>query len=155
MAKYRIKKTEVTDGLGKTSVTYSIERKILFFWVKANFYYAKCHAVKNACFEEIDVDSCVFNTIEECQKILAHLQDNYSVKYMGNKIERILNYSLDPIFVNWSTKYKATGRFKSGTRCEVSSDLEALQRSIAARKLTTTTKTSIVPCPANTPSPKE
>ena len=138
MAKYRIKKTEVTDGLGNASVTYSIEKKILFFWVQATFYQAKCYADEPTWFEVIDKYVCVFKTLEECQKVLAHLQDNYSVKYMGNKIERILNYSLEPIFVNWDSEYiAASGR----TRYEVNSDLKTLQKNIEARKRTT--KTSI------------
>lgn len=138
MSQYRIKKTEITNGLGRTTTYYTIQKKFLFFWITAYVKMLRYSWAGECSQQYTSLVNLQLDSLEDCELVINHLQNPYKETYFGDNLERILTEKLKPIYINWSR----TTQVNWWHQYHVSYDLEELKQNIA--RWQTSKKSSII-----------
>ena len=105
MAKYRILKTSVVNGLGESKVDYRIQKKFLFWYFdySVTFHYvsinARCEPYNMALIRKLVP---LFETEDRARQILSRIENQYKEWYNGNFIIGVFNArgGYEDVFIN-------------------------------------------------------
>lgn len=115
--KFRIKKTEEINGLGKTNTEYVIQKKFLWFWFdyKHDFPVYKDYNLVSINRQKIET-----NNLYSAKDWIRYIQKTNYEFYKGKLILTLYNYRFEPIYI-LKDNYKCVGD-KWGYECSNSVD---------------------------------